>query len=171
MEKNGLVTREPSKEDARLKQITLTKKANDSFENFEKKSVETEKKMIEGISQEELNIFFNVLEKIKSKLKIKFKKINREVSMIKKLMKSIRQYKLPSILSPVFVALEVVMEVLIPYYMADLLDKGVNAGNMPEIYKYGIMLVVFAILSLVFGALAGGAERKGGFRLCGKSAP
>ncbi len=69
MEKNGLVTREPSKEDARLKQITLTKKANDSFENFEKKSVETEKKMIEGISQEELNIFFNVLEKIKSNLK------------------------------------------------------------------------------------------------------
>ena len=70
MEKNGLVTREPSKEDARLKQITLTKKANDSFENFEKKSVETEKKMIEGISQEELNIFFNVLEKIKSNLNI-----------------------------------------------------------------------------------------------------
>lgn len=80
--------------------------------------------------------------------------------MIKKLMKSIRQYKLPSILSPVFVALEVVMEVLIPYYMADLLDKGVNAGNMPEIYKYGIMLVVFAILSLVFGALAGGASAR-----------
>ena len=74
--------------------------------------------------------------------------------MIRKLMKSIRQYKLPSILSPVFVALEVVMEVLIPYYMADLLDKGVNAGNMPEIYKYGIMLVVFAILSLVFGKSA-----------------
>lgn len=80
--------------------------------------------------------------------------------MIRKLMKSIRQYKLPSILSPVFVALEVVMEVLIPYYMADLLDKGVNAGNMPEIYKYGIMLVVFAILSLVFGALAGGASAR-----------
>lgn len=75
--------------------------------------------------------------------------------MIRKLMKSIRQYKLPSILAPIFVAFEVVMEVLIPYYMADLIDYGINAGNMSVVAKTGIMLVAFAALSLIFGALSG----------------
>ena len=75
--------------------------------------------------------------------------------MIKKLSKCICEYKKASILTPLFVSLEVVMEVIIPYYMGKMLDYGVNLGDMNYIVKVGIMLVVFCIMSLVFGALAG----------------
>ena len=75
--------------------------------------------------------------------------------MIKKLSKSIREYKTASLLTPFFVALEVVMEVIIPYYMGKMLDYGVNLKDMNYILKTGAMLAVFCVLSLVFGALAG----------------
>lgn len=75
--------------------------------------------------------------------------------MIKRLSKCIREYKKASLLTPLFVSLEVVMEVIIPYYMGKMLDYGVNLGNMNYIVKVGIMLAVFCIMSLVFGALAG----------------
>ena len=75
--------------------------------------------------------------------------------MIKRLMSCIREYKKTSLLAPLFVSLEVVMEVIIPYFMGKMLDYGVNLGNMNYIIKVGIMLAVFCIMSLVFGALAG----------------
>ena len=75
--------------------------------------------------------------------------------MIKRLSKCIREYKKASLLAPLFVSLEVVMEVIIPYYMGKMLDYGVNLGNMNYIVRVGAMLVVFCIMSLVFGALAG----------------
>ena len=75
--------------------------------------------------------------------------------MIKRLSKCIREYKKVSLLTPLFVSLEVVMEVIIPYYMGKMLDYGVNLGNMNYIVRVGAMLVVFCIMSLVFGALAG----------------
>ena len=53
--------------------------------------------------------------------------------MIKTLAKSIREYKQPMILTPVFVTLEVLMEVIMPLLMADLIDKGIEKGNMPYI--------------------------------------
>ncbi len=75
--------------------------------------------------------------------------------MIKRLSESIREYKKASLLAPFFVALEVVMEVIIPYYMGKMLDYGVNLKDMNYIVRTGIMLAVFCIMSLVFGALAG----------------
>ena len=75
--------------------------------------------------------------------------------MIKKLSKSIREYKKASMLTPFFVALEVIMEVIIPYYMGKMLDYGVNQKDMNYILKTGAMLAVLCVLSLVFGALAG----------------
>ena len=75
--------------------------------------------------------------------------------MIKRLSKCIREYKKASLLTPLFVSLEVVMEVIIPYFMGKMLDYGVNLGNMNYIVRVGAMLVVFCIMSLVFGALAG----------------
>lgn len=75
--------------------------------------------------------------------------------MIKRLSKCIREYKKASLLTPLFVALEVVMEVIIPYYMGKMLDYGVNLGDMNYIIKTGAMLAVFCLMSLVFGALAG----------------
>ncbi len=77
--------------------------------------------------------------------------------MIKRLAKSVREYKLPSFLSALFVSLEVVMEVLIPFEMADMLDYGINAGNMDFVLQSGIRLVIYACLVILFGNLAGRA--------------
>ena len=75
--------------------------------------------------------------------------------MIKKLMGSIRQYKKASILAPAFVLVEVAMEIIIPLVMAELIDQGIDQGHMPSVIKFGIILLIAAMLSLVFGALAG----------------
>ena len=75
--------------------------------------------------------------------------------MVKRLMKSIREFRVPSIKASIYVSLEVVMEVVIPLVMADLIDKGINGGDMPYILKTGLILVLAALLSLCFGALAG----------------
>ena len=85
--------------------------------------------------------------------------------MIKKLMKSIREYKKETILTPIFVALEVVIEVLIPLIMANLIDDGIYGGEMSGVYKIGFELVLCAILSLIFGMLSGkfAAKASSGF--------
>ena len=75
------------------------------------------------------------------------------IEMAKRLSKCIREYKFLSIISPILVLGEVVLEVLIPYYMADLIDKGIEVGNMDFIISCGIKLAIFAILSLILGAL------------------
>ena len=75
--------------------------------------------------------------------------------MIKKLARYIKCYKKDSILTPIFVMLEVIMEVLIPFLMADLIDKGIDGGNIPLIIKLGVALLIGAFISLFFGALAG----------------
>ena len=85
--------------------------------------------------------------------------------MIKKLMKSIREYKIPSLLAPFFVALEVVLEVIIPLLMANLIDDGIYQGEMNLVYKIGLELIICAILSLIFGMLSGmfAAKASSGF--------
>lgn len=75
--------------------------------------------------------------------------------MIKRLARSIRQYKKDSILTPVFVMLEVVIEVIIPFLMANLIDLGIDTGDMPYILKTGITLLILAFLALYFGTMAG----------------
>lgn len=75
--------------------------------------------------------------------------------MIKRLAACIRQYKKDTILSPVFVAVEVVMEIIIPLLMATLIDQGINQGNMGIIWKIGLILILITALSLTSGALAG----------------
>lgn len=85
--------------------------------------------------------------------------------MIKKLMKSIREYKTPSLLAPFFVALEVVLEVIIPLLMANLIDDGIYQGEMNLVYKIGLELIICAVLSLIFGMLSGmfAAKASSGF--------
>lgn len=75
--------------------------------------------------------------------------------MLKTLGKSVREYKKPALLTPLLVTLEVIMEVVIPLLMANLIDKGIYAGQMNEILKIGVMLVVASLLSLAFGILSG----------------
>ncbi|WP_418987463.1 ABC transporter ATP-binding protein [Agathobaculum sp.] len=75
--------------------------------------------------------------------------------MVKRLLKSVREFKKDALLTPFFVVLEVVMEVIIPMVMALLIDKGIDGQDMAAIWKYGIILVLCAMLALVFGAAAG----------------
>ena len=75
--------------------------------------------------------------------------------MIKKILKSVREYKKATILTPFFVALEVVLEVIIPILMSVIIDDGIEKGNINVVLMIGGILVIAAILSLIFGALSG----------------
>ena len=75
--------------------------------------------------------------------------------MIKRLIACIQEYKRDTILTPIFVIFEVAFDVLIPMMMAQLIDKGIEAGNMTNILLYGLLLVVMAVVALIFGALSG----------------
>ena len=80
--------------------------------------------------------------------------------MIKRLSKSIREFKLPSFLSPLFVPLEVLMEVLIPFLMGKLIDNGIDKADTAYVVKVGALLIVLCMLSLWFGVLAGNYASK-----------
>lgn len=75
--------------------------------------------------------------------------------MIKKLAKCIREYKKDAILTPLFVTLEVIFDILLTFLVADLIDFGIEAGSLENVYKYGIILVVMGLFSLLFGILSG----------------
>ena len=75
--------------------------------------------------------------------------------MLKTLISQIGHYRTASILTPIWTAMEVVMDVLIPYVTASLIDKGINAGDMENVYFYGAIMLGMAFLSLAFGILAG----------------
>lgn len=85
--------------------------------------------------------------------------------MLKRLAGCVRQYKGASLLSPLFVVLEVIMEVIIPLLMAKLIDDGIDGANQAAILKTGGILAVCCILSLLFGILAGhfAAKASAGF--------
>ncbi|MCI8478399.1 MAG: ABC transporter ATP-binding protein [Oscillospiraceae bacterium] len=75
--------------------------------------------------------------------------------MLKRLTACIREYRRDTILTPLTVSMEVLLEVMIPRVMARLIDSGVEAGNLNQILKLGSLLVAMALLSLTFGALSG----------------
>ena len=76
--------------------------------------------------------------------------------MVKTLLKEVKEYKFASIITPCFMVLEVAMEMMIPYLMASIIDKGVEVGNMAHIYKVGGLMVVIAVIGLLAGL--GGAR-------------
>jgi len=75
--------------------------------------------------------------------------------LIKRLASCIKQYKKNSILTPLFVSCEVIIEVIIPWIMAKLIDNGIDKGDMTYITQTGIYLAILCVESLIFGALAG----------------
>jgi len=75
--------------------------------------------------------------------------------MLKTLIKSIREYKKHSILTPIFVMLEVLFEVIIPFIMAKLIDEGIDAGNMGVVLRLGVILLAAAFMAMICGAFAG----------------
>ena len=85
--------------------------------------------------------------------------------MIRTLLKEVKQYKTATLLTPLFTAGEVILEVLIPFVTALIIDRGIEAGNIQNVYFYGVIMLVLAFLSLVCGVLAGrfGAKSSSGF--------
>lgn len=85
--------------------------------------------------------------------------------MFKKLSKSVRGYWKESILAPTTVAIEVIMEVIVPFLMATLIDKGIEAGDMNVIVRYGLLMLLCCCISMAGGALAGifAAKASAGF--------
>lgn len=80
--------------------------------------------------------------------------------MIKTLAKSIRQYKRSSVATPILVAAEVVLEIVIPLLMANLIDYGIDRGEMSVVIKYGAVLLLLSAIELITGALAGKTAAK-----------
>ena len=85
--------------------------------------------------------------------------------MVKTLLAQVKEYKRASIITPVFMVLEVLMEILIPTLMAALIDNGVNKGDVRYVCILGCIMAVMAGLSLLFGVLAGryAAKASAGF--------
>ena len=75
--------------------------------------------------------------------------------MNRNLLRSVREYKRETFLTPVFVALEVFMEVLIPLLMANIIDVGIAGGNLSYTVKMGLLLVALALIALFFGVKSG----------------
>lgn len=73
--------------------------------------------------------------------------------MVKRILQEIKEYKLAALLTPVFMILEVAMEMIIPLLIADLVDKGVETGNMSEIYRIGGQMLICAVIGLIGGVL------------------
>ena len=85
--------------------------------------------------------------------------------MLKTLLKQVKEYKWVAIATPLFMLLEVLMETLIPYLMASIIDDGVEAGNMRHIYIVGMLMIAVAVIGLLGGLLGGrfGAKAATGF--------
>ena len=75
--------------------------------------------------------------------------------MLKTLASQVKEYKKASIITPIFVTFEVIMELLIPLLMSTLIDNGISTGNMKHVFVVGGVMVVIAGLSLLFGVLSG----------------
>ena len=81
--------------------------------------------------------------------------IGQHKKTIRTLLSSVREYKKPSLRCPVFVVLEVLMEVLVPGVMALIIDRGINGGSIHYILKVGLVLIIMSMLALFFGIMAG----------------
>ena len=74
--------------------------------------------------------------------------------MLKTILRQVGKYKWAALLTPVWTTAEVIMGVLIPYVTASIIDKGINAGDIGNVYRYGALMIVLACLSLLFGILS-----------------
>ena len=75
--------------------------------------------------------------------------------MVKRILSEVKEYTIPSVITPLCMILEVAMEMVVPYLMASIIDDGVYAGNMNHILKTGLFMVIAAIIGFIGGILGG----------------
>ena len=88
---------------------------------------------------------------------------------MKKVLQQLGKYKRDTFLCIGLTALEVIMEILMPFVTAIIIDRGLEVSNLSVVYRYGALMVAMAFLSLIFGALAGKKRGKRGVRAVGES--
>ena len=77
------------------------------------------------------------------------------IQNMKRVLQELGRYRRDTLACIVMAALEILMEILLPFITAIIIDEGLEAADLPTVYRYGIFMIVLAFLSLVFGALAG----------------
>ena len=157
IEQKGYITRTSVESDARLKQLVPTEKA----EALRPRIVESKSVrplcppvflMTSSMFAGKFSVRCLIILQLQNVIVLTIK---RRHNMNKTLLKSVREYKKQSILAPLLVILEVLMEVLIPLEMAKIIDVGIANGDMSYILQRGLILVVMAMLALFFGVQAG----------------
>lgn len=88
---------------------------------------------------------------------------------MRKVLQQLKQYKKDTFLCIGLTALEVIMEILLPFVTSMIIDQGLEAANLSAVYRYGIVMVIMAALSLTFGALAGKKRRQRFIGACSQS--
>ena len=156
LEKEGYIYREAVERDARLKRIVPTEKTVELHGHIIANIHYMEDILKEGIPRGGYGDLYACAGTDVCNLAGNEKdRGRRQRNMNRKLLRSVREYKRETILTPVFVALEVFMEVLIPLLMAKIIDVGIMNGDIGYIIRIGIALVALAMVSLFFGAKAG----------------
>ena len=90
---------------------------------------------------------------------------------MRKVLQQLGKYKRDTFLCIGLTALEVIMEILMPFVTAIIIDQGLEAGNLPVVYRYGALMVLMAFLSLAFGAFAGKNAASAASAICASSTP
>lgn len=80
--------------------------------------------------------------------------------MYRRIFQEVKEFKIPSLITPIFMILEVICEMVIPFLMASIIDEGVNAGNMDHIVKTGAVMLVVALFGLICGLVGGRTAAK-----------
>ena len=119
-----------------------------------------EEQTVEGISKEDLDTFYRVIDQVKSNVKNMLERhhVKNTWSTGKRVLKA-------SIATPIFMILEVIMEMIIPLMMASIIDNGVEKGDLHHIYVVGAFMVAAAAIGLFAGIMGGkyGAKASAGF--------
>lgn len=170
METNGMIYRVPVPYDARLKKLVLSECIQQHMEVISARIDLADQQLTQALTEEELKMFWQILDKLEHAMERTTVRERKESPMIKQLSGAIREYKKASILAPLFVVLEVLMEVLIPLVMASLIDNGIEVGNLPYVVKIGLVLILMALASLFFGIMSGRKCRSRLGRFCQKPA-
>ncbi len=158
MEQDGFITRCAVEKDARLKRLVATDKGRACHEQIEASIARFEDDLQSGIDPQQAAAARAVLEQtLHNAQRIleegKYQPREGKYHLLKTLGRETKGFRLVSVLTPIFMIAEVIMEMIIPKLMASIIDNGVTPGNMQVIYTVGAQMIVAALFGLLFGIL------------------
>ena len=171
LEKNGYIKRVSVERDARLKKIELTEAGIKFHDNIEISIDSMEERLVVGLSKQQKKDLFAMLSQIKKQLEVEIASDGEKIGkgkimhVLKTLLAQVKEFTRDSILTPIFMLVEVAMEMVIPLLMASIIDEGVNKGDMHHIFVIGAYMILAALVGLWAGMMGGkyGARASAGF--------